>query len=525
MEGKIEGKVLEEVLPTQSLCINTQYSGHEPIAMPDSFVSDDNPFEKKAVHFASQDQFISQSTIVTNITEDMIEPPEAKTISESEPAPNTGPIGSNLVSPSEILKAIDDGALEKKYVKQMRRSGNSVALISTPQLKAVALNKLKQHAPPPTTPVRLLNRVQKTAIKVSKPRSEQKKSPKVNPVIPIPKSSIKSKPKAPVKVKNVEKPVNHAKVLELRSPASQRRNSISATFRVNDLVWLKWKHDLYLVGKLESKPSSTRELWSCKYLFQNKLSMPHSVPTAQLMPITSLTSGSEIVVVESKSKQKYTTATFRGFEGEFARIGHAKLPSLVKLKTIAIHRKVFQDLTKPSAETVTTVSHSTQTTPPHKKPTVYKVVLSGTADKKSVKDMIQRKKRLQLVKDVRQADVLISEGKRTAKHLHALILGLPIHQLSWLETTTIPKPKSPIAPSLQSRNIMLLGDSKFQKDWRPLIESLGGVVSEKQPTLVIRQNEKYQLRASYQREWKECMVLMASVLAEMIVNNDFGLLK
>ena len=72
---------------------------------------------------------------------------------------------------------------------------------------------------------------------------------------------------------------------------------------------------------------------------------------------------------------------------------------------------------------------------------------------------------------------------------------------------------------------MLFGDSKFQSDWKPLLESLGGVLTDKRPSLIIRQSEKYKLRANYQKEWKECVVLLACVLAEMIVNNDFALLN
>ena len=445
-------------------------------------------------------------------------------------------------SPGEVLRGIDSGILEQKYARELRRR-DSPKDASEPDVTYV----IKEDEPSEKS------NIPKVYLKNLKPN-------KIGPNTEATMESKEKPKKARKKMKEEEEvidspsPKDHG-LTDSKHIVSPGRISSNDFFRPNDLVWVKWRYDMFLVGKLESKPSSTRSLWSCKFLFQNKLSLPHFVTSTDIIPLSYLCRGDLMVNILSKSKVKYKSGTFERWhdEGkagarEFAEMIVEGKCDVVSLKSIAIHRKLFLELQanrlQPMKEANISaamdermIEMSDELTSWTKNEKVrrgrsrnIKVILSGTADKKSVKDRIKRLG-LELVDKVTQAEVLISEGtKRTAKYLTALIIGLPIVNTAWLSTSlSVPKQSlEPLQRVLMGFMFMLLGDRKFVKDWRAIMECLGAIATNTNPDIVLVQNEKYQLRSKYgekngkQRGYRLKIVLLASTFAEMIVNRNFG---
>jgi hypothetical protein len=446
------------------------------------------------------------------------------------------------LSPDKVLRGIDNGSLERKNVNKLKRKISSKPfeipfLDSTPLIGEKELQKKIVLTLQKVAPISKQNQIEPKAISLT---TESKR-----------KFKRVRKKKLDNNINAIEPQLDQDS--DQLNKKSIVRNERISSFGPNDLIWIKWRFDMYLVGKIESKPSSTRSLWSCKYLFQNKLSLPHFVTPSDSIPLSYLRRGDPIVNILSKSKFKHKIGVFeKWYDGDdpggvgFVEMIIDEKCQIINLKSVAIHRNLFLELRAkhsiPINKAVTNIAR--EETKPEKSDELtswtkerkrretstrkIKVILSGTADKKSVKDQIGILG-LELVDKVTHAEILISEGtKRTAKYLSALALGLPIVNTAWLSTgLSLPKPSpESFRKILSDKKVMLLGDKKFVKDWIVIIECLGAIATKSNPDITLLQSEKYHSSSKLVKfeKRKSCNpknVLLASSLAEMIVNRNF----
>jgi hypothetical protein len=433
-------------------------------------------------------------------------------------------------SPEEILRGIDNGALEQRYVKQLKTRGIQARLFDFAQPDSRPNKENFQLIDKDVGfDLREKNETKRNLKKESKNQSEGKAE-----LIPKP-SILLDLPSTPL--------TRHLNQNESKTFTSPRSSCFD--FKPNDLVWVKWRYDMFLVGKLESKSSSTRNLWTYKFLFQNKLSIPHFVIPSESIPFSCLRKGDLIANILSKSKFKYKNGIFEKWHeksggSDVVQVVIDGKRQSIKLKSIAIHRNLFLELKKniiqpgnePNANSIIEErsfelsDELTSQSRRNKCRTVksVKVILSGSADKKSVKDKL-KKLGLELVDNVNRAEILISEGsKRTAKYLSALILGIPIVTTAWMNTgLTVPiQNTGGLQKVLAGTKVMLMGDKKFLKDWQVIVGCLGASISNSKPDVTLIQNEKFKEKLKTTQSKK--IALLASELAEMIVNRNFELL-
>jgi hypothetical protein len=301
----------------------TQYSGHAEDTVSDSFVSPQNPLrlqgdeasvnlkgmvEERTVHFAPS-----------------LESSHGKH-DDSRLEIEVGDVAQqNTATPTEVLQKLDQGRLQSKYAAKISTHGTA-----TPQ-RSLLTSKLMT---PSSKSVATTSRPQLTAVK-----SNQTQRASVNKSL---KKAVKKSPRSRLKTVDMNE-TNNGSLQEM-----------SITWKVNDLVWLRWRYGWYLVGKIERRlGSSTRDLWNCRYMFQNRLN-PNYVTcrTDDLIPLYAIGHGDAVGNVVSKSKFKVLPGTLHswslaaaivnGNDVSLVRLAGSSTIVPVKLKQLAVHGNVLE---------------------------------------------------------------------------------------------------------------------------------------------------------------------------------------